>query len=519
VLIAACAVLAATAAWARDAEPLTRIPLTPLGYRTMMPEPLLDGSSMLTVDFVDRDHLLITFAVHRLMRRETNDPPDDADRTVAAALVELPTGKVIAQTEWRMHDHEQYLWSLGSGRFLLRIRDSLSIVAPLQAGDAFRATPLLRSDRQIVAILLSPESDLLTVESTRHAGDVTLVDPAQPDTAPVQLNFYRLTSAGASANGLQAISAGAIRAQTPVALPMTTAGFLDLIDGGSNRWLFNFDEHAGKVDELAEFVSTCSPRETFVDRGEFVAFGCWGSQDRKTLAGFNLRGDATWQQNFSDQIVAPSFSFAPAAGRFALGRVVVDSAVDEDGTLPESLVRAQEIRVIQSYDGRQLFRIDCSPVERAGGNFSLSDDGLRLAVVREKMVYHPATPDYEAYSQREAAVEVYALPALSEKDQAAVKAAEAMAPKDVGARIDLSLERESTPVTAEAAEGRNAIGGDSPATATSTQTASDQAAPAATSTPTEGDPLPDAPRKRPTLYGPDEKPADASSRERDGQTK
>jgi hypothetical protein len=372
----------------------------------------------------------------------------------------------------------------------------------LQTSDAFHATPLLHSDRQIIAILLSPKSDLLTVESTRHAGDVTLVDSTESDTAPVQLNFYRLMTA--PANGLRAISAGVIRAQTPVEIPMTTGGFLDRIDGGGNRWLFNFDEHAGKLDELAEFVSTCPPRATFVDDGEFVALGCWGNQDRRTLAGFNLKGEATWQQNFSDQIVAPTFAFAPAAGRFALSRVVVNSAVDEDGTLPESLVRTQEIRVIQSYDGQLLLRIDCSPVERAGGNFSLSDDGLRLAVVREKMVDHPATPDDAAYSQREAAVEVYALPALSEKDQAAVQAAEAMAAKDSGARIDLSLQRTSTPVTAGE---RATIGGDS---SSSTQTA-EQATPSAT-TPTLGDPLPDAPRKRPTLYGPDEKPASESSR-------
>ena len=215
-----------------------------------------------------------------------------------------------------------------------------------------------------------------------------------------------------------------------------------------------------------------------------------------------------WQQNFSDQHVSPSFAFAPAAGRFALGRVVVAAAVDESAPLPESVVSAEEVRVVESYDGRVLFKIDCTPVERAGENFTLSADGMRLGVVRETLVHHAATKDYDEYSEREAAVEVYALPALTEKDQAEVKAAEAMAPPDAGARIDLSLERVSTPVMGDtAADAASGMSADSSALATAA--AGEQGAPAAV---VEGDAEPGAARKRPTLYGPDETPAGSSSR-------
>jgi hypothetical protein len=179
--------------------------------------------------------------------------------------------------------------------------------------------------------------------------------------------------------------------------------------------------------------------------------------------------------------------------------------------MPESVVSAQEVRVVESYDGRVLFKIDCTPVERAGENFALSADGMRLAVVRETLVHHAATKDYDEYSEREAAVEVYALPALTEKDQAEVKAAEAMAPPlDAGARIDLSLERISTPVAMDAVSGMSAVGGDSSALATAA--VGEQTAPAAAGSAVEGDAEPGAARKRPTLYGPDETPGGSSSR-------
>ena len=532
-MMAACMMLAAGAALARAAEPVARIPLGPLGYQTMVPEFRLAGSSMLRVDFVDADHLLVTFGLRQLMARLPGDPVDDDDRTVGAVVVELPTGKVLAKTQWRLHDRGQYLWGLGHGRFLLRVRDRLTVIAPMAAGgakDAFREVPLLNIERHIVALMVSANEDLLTVETTQPAagaetgeasvgagpsGNLVIHDPAQTDSAPVQLNFYRLTSTGAGAEGLLATPAGAIRARTAVELPMTTGGFLDVKEGGKDSWLFNFDAHTGPVSELAEWDTTCFPRATFVGHGEYVAFGCRGSAERQALAGFNLKGEEMWQQNFSDQHTSPSFSFAPAAGRFALGRTVVTAAVDESAPMPESVVSAQEVRVVESYDGRVLFKIDCTPVERAGENFALSADGMRLAVVRETLVHHAATKDYDEYTEREAAVEVYALPPLTEKDRAEEKAAEAMAPPlDAGARIDLSLERISTPMEGDAAEdaasGMSAVGGDTSALATAA--AGEQTAPVAAGAAVEGDAGPGVARKRPTLYGPDETPAGSSSR-------
>jgi len=532
--LAAWAMLAAGTAMARDPEPPLRIPLEPMGYQAMVQEFLLAGSSMLTVDFADKDHLLITFAVRRLMKREADADPDDDDRTVGAFLVELPSGKVLARTEWRLHDHMQYLWNLGHGRFLLRVRDRLTLFAPLQAGtlgDPFQQTRLVRMDRRIVAILVSSEHDLLTIESMKRQAGGEGGGPPQ-DPAPVQLDFYRLSDngdlgAGKTAIGLAVSPAGSIRTRMAVDLPMTAAGILDVIEGGKDRWLFNFDELTGKADELAEWDTTCFPRATFAGHAEFVAFGCRGSADKVAFAGFNLKGEQMWQQSFLDSFVSPMFAFAPAAGRFALGRTIVSATFDADFPLPASAVTAQEVRVYQSYNGQQVFKIECSPVERAGQNFALSEDGLRLAVVRETMVRHPATQDYEAYTAKETAVEVYALPALSDKDQAAVKAAEALAPADSGVRIDLALERLSNPAAAGTAAanevGGTGAGGDASAGATAggpqagsgsrTEGGTGGRSASGTERPTvvEGDPDPDVPRKPPTLYGPGEKPPEKTT--------
>jgi hypothetical protein len=503
---------------AKEPDPVATVRLEPLGFQSLQQEFLVAGSSMLTVDFVDKDHLLVTFTLRRLMKRLADPPPGDDDRMIGAYLVELPTGKVLARTEWRVHDRAQYLWNLGHGRFLLRVRDELSVIAPMRGATmegAFEEHPFLQMGRRIEAVLVSADGDLLTVETTKPG---VVWDPEDKNTGPVQIGFYRLK--GGDGPGLMATSAGTIQTGMAVALPMTTAGLVDVQEGGRDQWLFNFDVHAGGVRELAEFDTSCVPHATFVGRGEFVAFGCRGSADKQDIAGFNLKGDAMWQQSFFDTHVFPTFAFAPEAGRFALGRTIVDGAVTAENLLSAVEVNAQEVRVYQSYSGQLLLRTACTPAERAGQNFAISPDGLELAVVQETMVRHAATKDDAAYTDKETAVEVYALPALTEKDRAAVKAAEAMAPEDTGARIDEALARLS------GGSGSGAGAGDAAGAVAPVANVPAVAAPAAVNVPAAaaaapsagdageagsgggaaGDAVPDAPRKAPTLYGPGEGP-------------
>jgi hypothetical protein len=484
-----------------------------MGYEGLQPDFMIAGSPMLTVDFVDDTHLLVTFEVRRLLKREKDAPPDEADRTVKACLVEISSGRVLASTEWRLHDRAQYLWNLGSGRFMLRIHDDLTVFAPMAGSpqDAFQMSPFLETQRRIIAILLSADRDLLTIESVKRP-DATVGDIAVHvggDRTPVQLNFYRLKAESGEQGKLIAISAGAIRTPSAVALPLTTAGYLDTLQSGKNTWLFNFDEHAGKVRELPAFDTTCFPRPVFVGHDQFVVFGCKGGDERRMFAGFNLRGEEMWQQGFYESYIAPTFSFAPAAGRFALGRTIVGIPMSDDAALTAGAISSQDLRVYQAYSGRMLFRIDCTPVERSGHNFDLSPDGMRVAVVREAEVRHKGTKDTAAYMGKSAGVELYALPPLTDQDRSEVKAMAINSPADTGVPIDEALARlAASKSDAHAKSG--SFADVSPAEqATEPPPKANTASAQQLGTATAGDPAESAePRTPPTLYGPDEKPPD-----------
>src|SRR5260370_38969197 len=88
---------------ARNPDPSLRIPLEPLGFQPLSTQFLLAGSSMLTLHYVDDQHLLLTFSTRRLLQRLPDDPPDDQHPHVHALLLHPPPGPIPARTERPPH--------------------------------------------------------------------------------------------------------------------------------------------------------------------------------------------------------------------------------------------------------------------------------------------------------------------------------------------------------------------------------------------------------------------------------
>ena len=512
---------------ARNPPPTLRIPLEPLDFQSFPEQVLSSGASILTLHYVDSKHLLVTFNRRRLMARIPGDPETDVDRNIDAVLLELTSGKILARTSWRLHDPGQYLWSLGNGAFLLRQRDVLTLLQPLAGlvvGNAFAEQPFIKSNRPIGSVLLSPEGDLLTLEtldrspylprtrkpspgtsayaaaaaSAAAAGDAAAEEPE----GLVQIDFFRLhrEPRAESQERLALAKAGTVAARNMVLLPIDADGFLSVLDEGGAHWAFNFNSHQGKVDELSPFDSSCHPIPFLVSRSEFVAFGCRGGKDPRELGGFNLRGEEMWEQTFTDSFTAPSFSFAPTAGRFALSRLTTSYPVDPQQEVTAGFT-AQTVTVYQTESGRQVFSLNCNPILRASENFALSPNGEELAVLNN------------------GAIEIYALPPLSGKDRAGVHLAETLAPEHTNAPILLEGKRDrpgprvrlepATPAVASKSPPSEIV----PTTTAPSQTPAGEpdAVPVAQKAPlAQQTQLGDAPaegeghRKPPTLYAPGE---------------
>ena len=466
---------------ATKSEPPTLIPLEPLGVPAAQPKMLAAGATLYTVNFVDETHLLLTYLTRGLMPRLADADASDFDGLIAGVLLELPSGKEIARTEWRVRDRNTYLWPLGHGRFLFRIRSTLTVLDPLRSG--FKAEPFGNLPRRIGYITMSPGADLLAIETLpplKRAvpGQAAVAfEDEKPNRAVVEIYFFRLFEEGGH---LQHKGAGALASANLIGIPANAAGFLKSTKESAAVYNFDFVSHDGKTIELSPFDTSCTPHAHWINRSEFVALGCQVSGGKPVLAGFNLRGENAWISVLGGQSLPPTIVPSPVSGRFAFERVMISAtAANTENLLPEEMT-GQEITVFQSYDGRQLQKVNATPVQRAGQNFDLSPAGTALAVIQN------------------GAIAVYKLPGLTAKDQAELKRNQAAEPPVNTARVELNSVPAGSKAQANESQAEVLPG------------ATEPAPPPPPTTPAErtnvvGD-IPVERRKPPTLYDPDHPP-------------
>jgi hypothetical protein len=397
-------------------QPDLRIDLGRFGYTTPAQDYRLLGYSMMSVSFVDDRHVLFTFNARKLMRRIPNDPPDDNDQVITALLLELPTGKVLAQTDWRMHDHAQYLWSLGGGRFLLRQGRRLGLLDPLAQlhrhlrtqDAAMQPLDFLTLAGPLQDLQMSPDRHLLIVETRRTlppvqinvgqgpSGAPSLIPRgSNPDSAAAQqedqgggtdVQFFELNLN----DGHTYSAAGHATFDVPVVIPALETGVLRVVQEEPRKWLFRF----GPLDssdgaELFDYISGCRPSAVFLDTQRFLTLGCDDDNDFSRMSVFDLQGDALWQQKLSGSYIWPKIVTVPQAARFVLSRVLTPYPVYSTNDVSPQLVDGQELSVLDTRTGALALRMTLREVFHDGNNFSLAPDGSRLAVVagRELQIY------------------------------------------------------------------------------------------------------------------------------------
>lgn len=397
---------AAVGAFAADKDAVRGTPhpamsfsLAEYGYRPVNSAMALRlGYANATIHFVDPSHVLLTYSTHKLLPRLRDQREGDDDHAVRALVLHLPDGKVVHETEWRMHDRTSYLWPLTKGRFLLRLRSDLYAIDPLgsRAAEHLGEQQLLQTGAELQGIEFSPQRDMLLVQTAPAPmiGD----DPREKKESPVTGSFYQVVDA--PGGGVRLRLRGNTESKDAFSLAFTSMGVLQTMREDRTHWAFDFHAFDGTSVELAGFTSTCKPSSYFLSDAEFFSLGCRGGEDRKLMAGFNLMAEANWVFTTDDAPLWLAVATAPGAGRFAVRNTLAahPDTRETDQLAPDD-IRQQEVRVYGMREGFEILRVQTSPAQKPGQNFALSPDGLRLAVLHGTQL------------------EVYDLPPVSKEDR------------------------------------------------------------------------------------------------------
>jgi len=351
--------------------PAERIEVAPLGYVAPGAFYLTYRLSSTTLHYIDDDRLLFTFRVGGLLRRLPSDEPDDDDQQIRAMVLDAHTGRIIRETEWRMHDRAQYLWPFPDGRFVVRVRDTLYLT-----DGSLALTPYLAFDTQLRDIQVSPDRRMLLVERD---------DASRPASAPA-LGDMPLPNGRVKVEIVAAGTRNAVivsQADAAVKVPVIDGGVLDVMEGGQmGTYAVRDVPFQGQPKVIAEVKSNCQPSVEPVSASVALVVGCYLEGDDRPVDAISLDGRDLWRDRWQNKYIWGWFTFAQNGSRFAYESVQVTHPVSAFDALDDTDIAAQLVGVYDTESGKLVLVRDTSPVLTAGQNAALSPDGMHFAVLR-----------------------------------------------------------------------------------------------------------------------------------------
>jgi VWFA-related protein len=363
-----------------------QINLSAAGYHGLSRMARLTDEAELSLNFVDRDHVLITFNPKKLFTRLSDCPPGHADRLVHAAVLELPTGKIVKETDWYLHDHRRYLWPLGSGKFLLRKLNSLYVF-----DSGLHEQLLISSPKDLLWVTVTPDERQIIV-GTRESENLPIdTHPGAEETERKGRQKFQLEFVDVDTLAIQRT----IALQGIVDLDGTSAGYTDFIQK-NDLYLIRFGPTPEQRRNIARVRSRCVPEVFYPSAHSLLIGRCpvtdKGEDSAYAVSAFTVTGRRLWRQQWSQRRYFATIARSEDNSRFAISTLerkdspVAAANADSENSDTEADINGgleQSVQVFDTASGNPIQSVAVSPVVKSGQNFSLSPDGRRLVVLND----------------------------------------------------------------------------------------------------------------------------------------
>jgi hypothetical protein len=286
----------------------------------------------------------------------------------------------VAEDQWLMHDRSRYLWPLANNKVMLRIGSHL-----FKTDDTLHLKPLYKSPTDLEEVEISPDGRLLTVESelekhtpeqherlAKHAAQVG----DRPPSEDVQIRMMRLDQPKLM-----------LSAHADVAgdLPATINGFFSQEQANENVWRVRFHPYEKSEptggDIVTQVDSACAPSEKVLNERSILVLSCPRGHDDRFVAAYSLDRQKLWDGRWQSNFTWPVFRVAQSGTSVAISWLAVNHPVSAMASINDDEVQNQVLSVLDSRTGALRLAILLKPIVSAGGNFALSADGNRLAVL------------------------------------------------------------------------------------------------------------------------------------------
>jgi len=273
------------------------------GFRPLSLMERSSDESHFTVDYLDSDHVLVTFDHSGLIKRHPECPPTHRDRIVKAFVYQISTARLERQAEWYLHDRMPYLWALGRGNLLLRRGNTL-----YRVDRNLEEKVILKSDADLVWVNVTPDGSQIMVE--------TRTDHAAPD-APVARGKTPFEVRFLDASTVAVIRTMQFHAQ---AAPEASAtGYPDLVGNpSSSLWLVRYGPEEHSRTYVARVKTQCVPELMLPTANTLLIGRCSRDKTGYSLSAFTVTGHRLWREKSDQGRYGPKVVRSESAERFAL---------------------------------------------------------------------------------------------------------------------------------------------------------------------------------------------------------
>ncbi|HEY1580131.1 MAG TPA: hypothetical protein VGF82_23955 [Terracidiphilus sp.] len=365
------------------------IPVGRLGFSAPGENYLLRQQGLVSLDFLDEQTILFTFHVSSGLMQRGGRAEESSEQRIRAVVLEIRSGKILAQQEWTVPDRLRYLWLLNDGHFLLRVRDGLD------EGDAQLETKAyLRFPGRLMWIQMDPKQEYLianTVEPSQQSKGQNV--PSAPNADHGAANVPTQDAGEQEvlvARTVKRASGDVVRVtQVPWSSqkndwPMNSHGYLERVHGDGANWTLEFYDYLGKEgNDVARIESTCRPMYSFVSDAELLVSRC-DPEEGWVLAGMSNDGKSLWEAKLGSNAMSSQTAAARDGSRVVRETLLLKRSAERyKKMIGAKDLLGQMMKVFDAASGKVLLTAPLTPVFDGGGNVAISPSGQRVAILNQ----------------------------------------------------------------------------------------------------------------------------------------
>jgi hypothetical protein len=388
----ACSIVSPSVEDRADNSALASIQIGMLGYAPRLQTEMEAPDQDEALAYLSPTELLVAFNPHRLVPRYGAVTAGSTVRVIRAALVDVPSLKVVRTVDWRLPDMKQYLWALARHRVLVHVGNELHVYGP-----GLKVEARIALAGPLAFVRPSPDGKIVAVGvvKERHTAELharlreSLGQEPDEDVEVLVLNesFETIATAMSTSDRLPPTLLN--EGQVKLLVQSPQPGQAAQADKHYRLQLRTWDNLSRS---LGRFTSNCTPDVSSLAPDLMLLVTCDKTNQAREYRVMRADGKLVLRGHSMLKELGHAASGDEESKAFAVRVFQADEPVLPGEVFHGADLQSAEFGVYRSADGKHLFSARVSDPAASSGGYAMAPGGRQLAVLTRDRIALYAMP-------------------------------------------------------------------------------------------------------------------------------